>query len=228
MPQQPTDVVGRVVDAGTGAPIEAVAVAIPALDMSTLSGANGAFRLAGVPGGAHTFEIRHIAYGTRTNEVQVRGGGTLSLQVRMEPVVIDVEPLEVEIDWRPAYLEQVGFYDRQAEGIGEFYDPAFVQRWGVGTWAAAPNLIREIILARGRGGGSLACGGSPQVIIDGRLDRSGLITTLSASGIGAVEVYHGAHGPGSIHSVRPSSSGRGSGPTNTSWSGGGSSSASRR
>ncbi|WP_419165834.1 carboxypeptidase regulatory-like domain-containing protein [Candidatus Palauibacter sp.] len=66
-------------------------------------------------------------------------------------------------------------------------------RWGVGTWAAAPNLIREIILARGRGGGSLACGGSPQVIIDGRLDRSGLITTLSASGIGAVEVYHGAH-----------------------------------
>ena len=193
MPQQPTDVVGWLLDASTGAPIDAALVAIPSLDLSTLSDADGAFRLAGVPDGTHTFEVRHIAYGTRTSEVQVRGGGTLSLELRLEPAVLGVEPLEVEIEWRPAYLEQVGFYERQAEGIGEFYDPAFVQRWGVGMWAVAPNLIREIILARGRGGGGLACGGSPQVIIDGRLDRSDLISTLSASRIGAVEVYRGAH-----------------------------------
>lgn len=194
MPQHSMDIAGRLVDASTGAPIEAAVVAIPALDLSTLSDASGTFRLARIPAGTHTFEIRHIAYGTRTTEVRVRGGGPLSLELRLEPVVLDVDPLQVEVEWRPAYLEQVGFYDRKAEGIGEFYDPAFVQRWGVGAWAAAPNLIREIILARGRGGGSLACGGSPQVIIDGRLDRSGLITTLSASGVGAVEVYHGAYG----------------------------------
>ncbi len=203
LPQQATDVVGRLVDASTGVPVEGALVAIPAVGASTLSDADGAFRLAGVLDGAHTFEVRHIAYGTRTGEVQVRGGGTLSLELRLEPVVLGVEPLEVEIEWRPAYLERVGFYDRQAEGIGEFYDPAFVQRWGVGTWAAAPNLIREIILARGRGGGSLACGG-PQVIIDGRLDRSGLITTLSATGIGAVEVYNGAYKvPDVVKEARP-------------------------
>ncbi len=156
MPQQSTEIAGRLVDASTGAPIEAAVVAIPALDLSTLSDASGAFRLARIPAGAHTFEIRHIAYGTRISEVRVRGGGPLSLALRLEPIVLDVDPLEVEVEWRPAYLEQVGFYDRKAKGIGEFYDPAFVQRWGVGAWAAAPNLIREIILARGRGGGSLA------------------------------------------------------------------------
>ena len=38
-----------------------------------------------------------------------------------------------------AYLEDSGFYARRAVGWGSYYDPAFVDRWAVGTWASLPN-----------------------------------------------------------------------------------------
>ena len=150
MPQQPVEIAGHLLDAGTGAPISAALVSIPALDISTLTNTDGAFHLV-VPAGSHTFEIRHIGYGTRTTEVEARADGTLSLEFRIEPAVIEVAPLEVNVEWRPSYLEQVGFYERRAHGSGRFYDPENIRRGGDGLIVGWRNMS-EAILNRNRSG----------------------------------------------------------------------------
>lgn len=195
VPATLSDIAGRLLDADTGAPISGASVSIDSLGLRTLSDAGGAFRFVEVPTGTYQLEVRHIAYGTRTTQIQVASGGTLSLELRFAPEAIALEPLEVEIEFRPGYLERMGFYDRRAEGIGKFYDPAYIKRWGVGTWGAARNLVGEIILGTGGAvsGGGVMCDGGLQLLIDGRLDRVGLISTMSSSNIGAVEVFDGAY-----------------------------------
>lgn len=206
--QQPVEIAGRLLDAGTGAPISAALVSIPALDISTLTNTDGAFHLV-VPAGSHTFEFRHIGYGTRTTEVEAPDG-TLSLEIRIEPAAIEVAPLEVDIEWRPSYLEQVGFYERRALGSGRFYDPEDIRRGGDPLIVGWRNLSASILtmnraqrqqeLFRASGGGF--CEG-PQIIIDGRRDRVGLMTTLAYHRMGGVEVHGEPHKvPGLVPLIR--------------------------
>ena len=185
--QQPVEIAGRLLDAGTGAPISTALVSIPALDISTLTNTDGAFHLV-VPAGLHTFEIRHIGYGTRTTEVEAPDG-TLSLEIRIEPAAIEVAPLEVNIEWRPSYLEQVGFYERRAHGIGRFYDPEDIRRGGDPLIVGWRNLS-ERILTMNRSN-VMWC--APQIIIDGRRDRVGLMTGLAHHRLGGVEIHDEPH-----------------------------------
>lgn len=185
--QQPVDIAGRLLDAGTGAPIAAALVSIPALDISTLTNTDGTFHLV-VPAGSHTFEIRHIGYGTRTTEVEAPDG-TLSLEIRIEPAAIEVAPLEVNIEWRPSYLEQVGFYERRARGSGRFYDPEDISRGGDPLIVGWRNMSESILnMSRAN---VMWC--APQIIIDGWRDRVGLMTTLAYHRMGGVEVHDEPH-----------------------------------
>lgn len=186
--QQPVGIAGRLLDAGTGAPIAAALVSIPALDLSTLTTTDGVFQLV-VPAGTHTFEIRHIGYGTRTTEVEARADGTLSLEFHIEPAAIEVAPLEVNVEWRPSYLEQVGFYERRAHGIGRFYDPEDIRRGGDPLIVGWRNMSERILNVNRSN--ILWCG--PQILIDGRRDRVGFMTGLAYHRIGGVEVHDEPH-----------------------------------
>lgn len=189
--QQPVEIAGRLLDAGTRAPIAAALVSIPALDLSTLTNANGAFHFVVSPG-SHTLEIRHIGYGTRTTEVEARADGTLSLEFHIEPAAIEVAPLEVNVEWRPSYLEQVGFYERRAHGgpRSRFYDPEDIRRGGDPLIVGWRNMS-ERILNLNRATRFSLC--TPQILIDGRRDRIGFMTGLAYHRIGGVEVHDEPH-----------------------------------
>ena len=130
-----------------------------------------------------------------TTEIEA-ADGTLSLEIRIEPAAIEVAPLEVSIEWRPSYLEQVGFYERRALGSGRFYDPEDIRRGGDPLIVGWRNMSEGILdtnraqlqqeLFRSSGGGM--CEG-PQILIDGRRDRVGLMTTLAHHRMGGVEVH---------------------------------------
>ena len=190
MSQQPVEIAGRLLDADTRAPIAAALVSIPALDVSTLTNANGAFHFVVAPG-SHTLEIRHIGYGTRTTEVEARADGTLSLEVHIEPAAIEVAPLEVNVEWRPSYLEQVGFYERRALGNprSRFYDPEDIRRGGDPLIVGWRNMSERILNVNRSN--ILWCG--PQILIDGRRDRVGFMTGLAYHRIGGVEVHDEPH-----------------------------------
>ena len=189
--QQPVEIAGRLLDAGTRAPIAAALVSIPALELSTLTNANGAFHFVVSPG-SHTLEIRHIGYGTRTTEVEARADGTLSLEFLIEPAVIEVAPLEVNVEWRPSYLEQVGFYERRALGSARsrFYGPEDIRRGGDPLIVGWRNMS-ERILNLNRATSFSLC--RSQILIDGRRDRIGFMTGLAYHRIGGVEVHDEPH-----------------------------------
>jgi hypothetical protein len=53
---------GRVIDAGTGRPVDGVSIIIPNARIATRTGTNGTFRLNRVPADSTAFEFRHPCY----------------------------------------------------------------------------------------------------------------------------------------------------------------------
>jgi hypothetical protein len=116
----PTRLVGRVFDAVSNEPIEAVNVQIGARGLQRLTDTEGNFVFPRVEPGSHELALEHLAYGTRTDTVVVRGGELISVEVRMAMRPIELEPLTVVLERRPLPPKMHGFYDRMDRGWGNF------------------------------------------------------------------------------------------------------------
>jgi len=116
----PTRLVGRVLDAQTLEPIEAVNVRIEALGLQRLTDMEGHFVFPLVDPGSHELVLEHLAYGTRTDTVTVGGGELIDVDVRMAMRPIELEPLTVVVERRPLPPKMHGFYSRMDRGWGDF------------------------------------------------------------------------------------------------------------
>jgi len=197
---------GRLLDAGTGAPIEAARIRFRGTDREALSDSDGRFRVSEAPAGAVDVEIHHIGYGTPTVSVTVEPLQTTHMEIRLAPAAIEVEPLTVTIDIRPQWLEASGFYYRQERGLGQFVTPTELERTPFRRFSEVlrkvPGVeIRNICrphcyqIIRMSTQSSAAC--PPVFYVDGRkmtTVREDIIDldALAPNGdIAAVEVYRG-------------------------------------
>ncbi|WP_419161359.1 TonB-dependent receptor [Candidatus Palauibacter sp.] len=80
---------------GAGQPVAGVGITLSALDLTGVTGAGGAYRIAGVPAGAHEVRFARIGYETQTLEVVVRAEGTLRVNVTLIEAAIALERLVV-------------------------------------------------------------------------------------------------------------------------------------
>ena len=197
-------IVARLVDARTGAPVTQALATLRGLDLRALSDSAGTVTFLDIPPGPHEVSVRHIGYGEQTFRVEVRSLTSVIMAVELTPVAVAVAPIEVQVEHRPRFLEDRGFYVRRAMGHGTFFDPQFVERWGVGVWAAARLFVALLLdMSPMIRAGQLGClGDRPVVYIDGfragdyaplpnRIDP---LETLSTYTIGAVEIYPSSHG----------------------------------
>jgi hypothetical protein len=116
----PTRLVGRVLDAQTLQPIEAVNVQIAAQGLQRLTDREGNFTFPLVDPGSHELVLDHLAYGTRTDTIVVGGGELISVEVRMAMRPIELEPLTVIVERRQLPPKMHGFYSRMDRGWGDF------------------------------------------------------------------------------------------------------------
>jgi hypothetical protein len=93
----PADVVGTLRDVNGGQPVSGAEVELLGLPFSGVSDAEGVFRFEGVPPGAYTLEVRHLAYGMRRDTLQVRGGVDLRLDIPLATQPIPLEPITVTV-----------------------------------------------------------------------------------------------------------------------------------
>lgn len=204
-PDQMARVIARLVDSETGAPIAQAFATLTSLDRRALSDSTGTIVFMDIPPGEHELLVRHIAYGEQTLTLDIESMTSTVLAVELTPVAIAVEPLEVQIEHRPRYLEDEGFYDRRAVGYGTFFDPQFVERWGVGGWAQGKRFINLLFDFAPRFHPSvIGClGPGPVVYIDGFRrgqwrspsgSAEALLETMSTWDIGAVELYPSPNG----------------------------------
>ena len=95
--QSTTTIAGRILDPDTDDPVTDAEVRLLGTTRMEVTNARGSFRFEGVDPGVYRLEIRHIAYGVHTEEVEVQAGTTLSLQIGITPEAIELEPLTVQV-----------------------------------------------------------------------------------------------------------------------------------
>ncbi len=103
------ELIGTVLDAATGAPVAnatiwmevraAAGASVTAPQRGgVLTGADGRFRLGGVPAGLVVLHVEHIAYGRHAHPLEVDGEGTGLVLISVSPVAIELEPVLVDAE----------------------------------------------------------------------------------------------------------------------------------
>lgn len=119
---------GVLLDAQTRKPLRDATLRLERADAEALSNAQGQFRFRGLPTGVHALSIHHVAYGTQQVEIEVLSNRTRHVEISLAAIPIALDPITVTLDVRPVWLERVGFYARQAKGLGQFMDPEWMER----------------------------------------------------------------------------------------------------
>ncbi|MFV1988585.1 MAG: carboxypeptidase regulatory-like domain-containing protein [Gemmatimonadota bacterium] len=107
-------VVGRVIDSQTLRPISNALIGAGDQGFTGVTDGGGRFQLDDVAPGLQMISVRHLAYGETESRFSMPRDGTLEIEVRLNPEVLPVEPIEVEIvGVRSLKLEISGFYERR-------------------------------------------------------------------------------------------------------------------
>lgn len=199
-----SDIVGRVLEAGSRTPVEAADIVLDGGVRWTSSDGRGRFILDDVPAGVHTLRVRHLGFESRERQIEVPAGYALGLTIRLEPKPVEIEPLVVEVqpELRVRRLQREGYYRRRDLGFGTFLGPQYLNRW--------PGLRLPSILSRTPGVRVYRRPGGRFSVYSPRCSRTGFFYFVDGqewgsqppdfpvSEIAAVEVYKGP-APGTFY-----------------------------
>lgn len=87
---------GRVVSSETGEPLEGAHVFIAVSTNGTVAGADGRYRLEGVPLGAHRLYVSMLGYEAQAQDIVLRQGGSHTYDFSLKPTVIQGEGVVLE------------------------------------------------------------------------------------------------------------------------------------
>jgi TonB-dependent starch-binding outer membrane protein SusC len=174
-------ITGQVVDRSNQRPLVGVQVMIPALEMGTLTDAQGGFSLGNVPVGTHQLAAQFIGYERVTQQVDVASGETTTVNLQMvsraialDEVVVTASPAgearrrAIGTNVASVNVEQA-LRDAPITSLNDVLqarEPGIVNMSSSGsTGTAGLNVLRGIT--------SLTQDNQPLIYVDGvRLDRS--------------------------------------------------------
>jgi hypothetical protein len=197
--RRPAQLVGQVVNASTGLPIEGAVVASLASGFGGITDSTGNFRIPQVYAGTDTLEVRYIGYEVSSTEVTLEANETTRVTLLLSQTVVRVADLTVEVRRDRRSLKLAGFLERREKGFGMFWTPRDIR-------ARNPRLPSDLL--RGLPGvhvGRIEHGVAevyvgrnvrrdcpPAVYVDG-VYQSGLqVDDIPREELGAVELYRGA------------------------------------
>jgi vitamin B12 transporter len=99
--QRPGEVAGRVVEAGSAAPLEMAAVEIVELGVRAWTDGTGRFRFRGVESGTYRVRVTRAGYGRADLPAHVRDGETAWLEIALAPAAVALEAVRVAADADP-------------------------------------------------------------------------------------------------------------------------------
>ena len=114
VPRGRATLVGTVVDAETGDPLEGVNVFIATSMRGTATDSEGRFRLTGVPLGAQRLYVSFVGYASEARNLNLREARTYRFEFALEPTVIEGEGVVVEAErdekWQERYEKFVRLF----------------------------------------------------------------------------------------------------------------------
>jgi hypothetical protein len=111
--------VNGVVRDSSGAPIVGAEVTLRGSPVRVETDDRGEFRLAKVPAGQLTVQVRRIGFRPDTVQVMVLAGQTIPLDVRIRPFLVQLQAMVV-YGRRGLSGRMAGFYARRERGLGHF------------------------------------------------------------------------------------------------------------
>ena len=207
---------GRVVDFETGEPVSGASVVLEdGARVESVTNDDGRFVLSPVSAGLHEVTVRHLAYGEHHQRLRVEGEGVGTLEIRLSPEAIALDPLMVDARSSRRLRGRASPSSRNIISREEITEAAsngldlgdFLDREVAGIYLQPNSGIggRPCIEFRGARRGDSRCR-PPQVILDGT-------TVPDALGVLA---YHSLEGLEEIQVVPPAEAGVRFGP-NAGW-----------
>lgn len=166
-------VLGRIVDASTGAPVEGAQVSVVGSTPSTLANADGRYTLVGVAPGERQLRVVHIGFEQVTRTITVTAGSPTTLDVSLSPSALDIDGIVVTATGQQTLRREIGskvgvieVADVELTPVRSVSDLLQAREAGVtvlnsGGTAGAGSRIRI------RGSNSLSLSNFPLIIIDG-------------------------------------------------------------
>lgn len=188
----------------TGQPLEGAHVVVVGTGITAVTNTAGVLRLAGVPLGVQTVEVRRLGYATRLRMVPLEAGAasTAVFALEVDPVrmaEIHVTAKKKRPVWN--YLDRAGFTRRKASGNGIFITRTDIQQSGPRFLSDLlrryPGVAIQSYGSRGDGYATMSRGGPRrcpiQYYVDGVLIGAGFnVDEVSANDVEGLEVYRGA------------------------------------
>jgi TonB-linked SusC/RagA family outer membrane protein len=86
---------GRVTDAQSGAPLDAVTIAIQGTELAAITGPDGTYRITRVPNGTHRLAARRLGYGAGTRAVTTGDGQTVTADFALQTSAVNLQEVVV-------------------------------------------------------------------------------------------------------------------------------------
>ncbi len=110
-------IVGRIVDANSGAGISDVQVRVEGSTLGALSGVDGRFTVTGIPAGATSLQVRRIGFQAKTvSGITVAAGRAVEQNVSLTPATVQLAAVQVTAAAERGSVNQA--LDRQRTAVG--------------------------------------------------------------------------------------------------------------
>ena len=144
-------IVGRVVDAESGAGIANVTVEVLDAGVGALSGVDGRYAIAGAPAGVIALRAQSIGYGTKTiTNVAVPAGSTIEQNLTLEQAAVELMAIEVAAAAERGSVARALNEQRNATSIVSAITAEQMSRSADGDAAAAMQRVSGVTVQDGK------------------------------------------------------------------------------
>ncbi len=144
-------IVGRVVDAKSGAGIQAAGVQIVGTTIGTQSGIDGRFTLLKVPAGTVTLQVRRIGYNAKTvTGLQLEAGGVLEQNVSLDGATVQLQATVVTAEKERGSVSAALDQQRNATQIVNAITSEQIAKSPDGDAAAAVQRVSGVTVQDGK------------------------------------------------------------------------------
>ena len=192
----PATLVGQVVNASTGLPIEGAVVSLVGSGYGAITDTLGNFRVPQTWAGADTIEVRYIGFEPSKTPVELEANEVSRITLLLSQTVVRVADLVVEVRQTRRSRNLMGFVERMERGFGDFYTPRDIlmrnPRLPSDLFRGVPGVQvgriqhgkAQVTIGRGS---RLGC--PPAVYLDGVYQAGMDVDDIPAEDLGAVELY---------------------------------------
>jgi outer membrane receptor for ferrienterochelin and colicin len=144
-------VIGRVLDAQTGAGLPNVTVEVISSNIRTLSGLDGRYVVNNVPSGDVTLRAQSIGYAAKlVTAVQVRTGSAVELDISLDPSAVELAAIEVTASAERGSVSRALDMQRSATGVTSAISAEQIARSPDSDAASAIQRVSGVTVQDGR------------------------------------------------------------------------------